>query len=106
MSRGLNVREQATGDALEIAAYIAVGSLEAAERFLRALGECYEKLAENPYIGPATGKRHPKLRKLRKWPVQGFTKYIIFHEVVRDGVEIVAVLHGSRQVYRILREDR
>ncbi len=100
------VREQATNDALEIAAYIAADSTDLAHRFLSAVQECYGKLAENPQIGPSVGRRHPKLRKLRKWPVQGFLKYIIFYEVIADGIEIVAVLHGARRIYRVLREER
>jgi toxin ParE1/3/4 len=49
-------------------------------------------LAENPYIG----RERPELRAgLRSFPVQN---YVIFYHIVDDAVEVITVVHGSRDL--------
>jgi plasmid stabilization system protein ParE len=45
---------------------------------------------------------HPDHLELRAKLVTGFTKYVVFYSVRDDGVYIVRVLHGARDIPRVL----
>ena len=80
-------------------------SLEAAERFYDAAERAFADLAEMPGMGrrKETGNPHPK--DLRQWPIPGFDKHLIFYRPTGAGVEIVRVLHGARDIKRLLAEE-
>lgn len=42
---------------------------------------------------------------LRRWPIPGFRNYLIFYRPMENGVEIVRVLHGARDIAAALEED-
>jgi len=42
---------------------------------------------------------------LRRWPVPGFRNYLIFYRPTETGVNIVRVLHGSRDITAALQEE-
>src|SRR5271165_1359153 len=44
------------------------------------------------------GFRKPATSRLRRWPVKGFENWLIFYQPKRDGVEIVYVMHGARDI--------
>lgn len=105
MKRRLEMTLPARRDVAEIAEYIGRHSPRTADRFVRTVRDTCQALAETPGMGPRVGKRHVKLRDLRKWAIHGFLNYIVFYRVFDDYVEISRVLHGARNVYRILREE-
>ena len=72
--------------------YIAVDSIEQAERFLRHLNTKLKNLAESPYLGR---KREELMLGLRSFPVGN---YVIFYLPKREGIEVVRVLHGARDI--------
>jgi toxin ParE1/3/4 len=76
--------------------------LETAERFLDQLMGSFEDLASMPKIGFLCGFRKPATRRLRRWPVKGFENWLIFYQARRDGVEIVHVMHGARDIESLL----
>lgn len=87
-------------DLVAIAQHIRGDNEEAAERFLVAADETFHRLAANPTIGrPRHFQRKPGLRS---WQVQGFEKYLVFYKPLQDGVEIKRVLHGARDLRRLL----
>ena len=87
-------------DLVAIAQYIRADNEEAAERFLVAAEETFYRLAVNPTIGrPRHFQRKPGLRS---WQVQGFEKYLVFYKPLQDGIEIKRVLHGARDLRRLL----
>lgn len=89
----------ARADLREIAAYIAEDSPAAAGRVVVALERACRSLATHPGIG----RRRPELAPdLRSFAVGN---YILFYRVRGDVVEIAAVLHGARDVERLLRDD-
>ena len=110
MNRGrVTQRPQATNDLLEHAFYIADTSLDASDRFLRAAEEAFQHLAEMPGMGSSRDFGNPALAGLRMWPVPGFRKHLIFYFPRRDGIEVVRVLHASRDLANLfeaeVRED-
>jgi len=76
--------------------------LETAERFLDQLMSTFEALAQMPKMGVLCGFRKPATRRLRRWPVNGFENWLIFYQARRDGVEIVHVMHGARDIESLL----
>jgi toxin ParE1/3/4 len=56
-------------------------------------------LAGNPHIGRARGELSPNLRSIP------FGRYVIFYLALPDGIEIVRVLHGARDLDTIFHPD-
>jgi toxin ParE1/3/4 len=76
--------------------------LGTAERFLDQLIISFEVLADMPKMGALCGFRKPATRRLRRWQVKDFENWMIFYQARRDGVEIVHVLHGARDIESLL----
>jgi toxin ParE1/3/4 len=73
-----------------------------AERFFEQLILSFKTLSEMPRMGVPCGFRKPSLSCLRRWPVKDFENWLIFYQPTRGGVEIVHVLHGSRDITALL----
>jgi toxin ParE1/3/4 len=87
------LRPRALADLDEIWAYtVETWSVEQAERYLAGLGNALEALAERPQIGRTRDDLHPGLL------VSSYAKHLIFYLVAKWGVDVVRVLHGSRDV--------
>ena len=82
--------------------YAAEGGLEIGLRFHSECQRTFEWLLENPGAGSPKGFRSPRLMGLRMWPVRSFEKHLIFYLSVDDGIKVVRVLHGARNIPRIL----
>jgi len=93
------IRPQALGDLAEIWAYIAEDSPRQADVFAAALDREIRDLARHPLIGRARPELFADLRSL---PVG---RYVIFYLPGKRGIEVVRVLHGSRDLKPLLDED-
>jgi len=88
----LRFRAEAQRDLQEIGDYIGRDNRQAARRFVRLLrGKC-GILAANPHIGRERLELRPGIRS---YPVG---RYVIFYRVLGRSVEIVNVVHGSRDI--------
>ncbi len=85
-------RPQAESDLDEIWLYIAQDSPDNADAFLDELEKRCEALAQFPFIGTNRDELMPGLRSLA---VGG---YLIFYLPIEDGIEVVRVLHGMRDI--------
>lgn len=82
----------ARSDLEEIRDYIAQDSSEAAERLLdKLLGKC-RFLAKLPLVGQPRDQIRPGLRC---FPAG---RYVIYYVPVEDGIAVVRVIHGARDV--------
>jgi toxin ParE1/3/4 len=72
--------------------YIAIDNSDRAEKVLRTLYSKMGTLAHNPYIGR---ERKEIEAGLRSFPVGS---YVVFYYPLSDGVEVVRVLHGARDI--------
>lgn len=77
-------------------------SLEVALRFYDAADATFSFLAHNPEIGVLRESKNPAFAGIRVWRIDGFEKHLVFYRTVEDGVEIVRVLHGHRDLDSIL----
>lgn len=89
-------RPQAENDLDEIWWYIAQDNPSNADRFLDQIQERFLALADFPKMG--TGRDDLKAG-LRSHPVGN---YLIFYLPLPDGIEVVRVLHGSRDIESLL----
>jgi toxin ParE1/3/4 len=78
---------------------------DAALRFLDAVEESIGQLSRMPEMGPPREIRNPVLKGLRVCPVNGFEEILIFYLVRGGALRIIRVLHGKRDVDRILKSE-
>jgi toxin ParE1/3/4 len=102
MTPHLVVRPQAWTDLRDIALAIAEDSLEASDRFLQDAENAFARLAQMPELGSARRFRRKSLKGLRLWPLPRFPKYLILYYPRENGVEVVRVVHGARNVEKLL----
>lgn len=92
MAGNLTRRPQAETDLEEIWLFIASDNITAADRLLDRIGNAFQMLAENPQAG----RQRPELgMSIRSFPVG---TYVLFYEAFPNGVELVRVLHGARDI--------
>jgi toxin ParE1/3/4 len=83
---------KAEEDLLDIWSYIAESSPASATKFIRTFHHHFALLAENTQIGQARPDIAPALRY---FPVK---RYLILYRQMPDGIEVVRVVHGSRDL--------
>ena len=98
----LALKPQADRDITHQFEYIAKDNLEAAIRFYNAAFRTFDVILANPNIGPARDSNDPQLKNIRVWLVKGFEKYLIFYRALEERVEILRVLHSSRDIDNLL----
>ena len=76
-------------------------SVEVARRFLHACNVSFETVARMPQLGTQRKFRNPRFSSVRVWLVKGFERYLIFYRPLADGVEILRVIHGARDIERL-----
>ena len=85
--------------------YAENAGIDVADRFLRAADETPELLSTQPESGAAFFVRRPELQNIRRFPVSdGFGKILFFYFPLLDGVDLVRVVHGGRDLERLLIE--
>ena len=86
------ISDPAAADLDEIAAYIAADNPDAAFALLLKFDDRFALLAEQPKSGRERRELAPALRST----VEG--RYVIFYCEIANGVEIIRVLHGARDI--------
>ena len=85
---------------MDIGAYIADDNLERAASFIGELRDFLTMIAKTPYIGRP---REDVRKGVRSVPFVGY-RYVIYYRVLSraKGVKIERVLHGARDVSRLM----
>ncbi|MBK6349070.1 MAG: type II toxin-antitoxin system RelE/ParE family toxin [Steroidobacteraceae bacterium] len=86
----------AEDDLLEIWVGLAANNVSAAERLMDDLDVATQILATQPLIGKARREFGPGIRS---FPVRD---YVIVYRPIMGGVELVRVVHGARDLERLL----
>ena len=93
------VRPRAERDLDEQAYYYATAaSAELGHRFLMAAHEAFAFLATQPNMGWRLRRDRAELRPLRVFRVKGFERMLILYLPLPDAVDILRVVHGSRNL--------
>lgn len=100
------VRPKADLDLDEQAYYFATkAGPELGHRSLLAAHETFSLLATQPQMGWQARLKKPVLASLRVFRVTGFEKTLVLYRPSPDGVEILRVIHGSRNIAALLRRE-
>ena len=100
------IREAARRDVIQQwVRYAENAGMDVADRFLRADDNTLDLLSTQPESGAAFFVRQPELQNMRRFPVSdGFGKILLFYFPLLDGVDLVRVAHGGRDLERLLVE--
>jgi toxin ParE1/3/4 len=88
----VKVAAAAEEDLKEIWAYVAEYNPEAASKLIKEITHRFALLRDHPHMGREQGKL---LVNLRSFAVKN---YFIFYQPYEGGIEILRVLHGSRDI--------
>lgn len=105
MSRHVRKTPRAKADLIDQFEFIGKNNPDAAEQFLDAAEAAFEQLLRMPKMGALREYLSPRLAGLRMWPVPEFPRELIFYRPVEDGIEVVRVLHSSRDIAAIFDEE-
>ena len=91
----------AVADRDDIWQFIASDNRAAADRVEEAIFAACEALARNPFQGPV----RPDLTKLpvRFWTLPCYPNYIVVYRPETNPLQVLRVLHGKRNIRRILK---
>ncbi len=84
---------------------LSVDAPEIAIRFREAVSRTIQSLSQNLNVGPRYSSSNPRLQNLRSWPVVGFEAIRIYYLLEADAMHIIRILHGKRDVRRILQSE-
>ena len=88
----LRVNNRAQADLANIWLYVANDSLDAADRLLDKIQAAFVSIAAHPGIGTPRAELG---RRVRAFSVGA---YVVYFRTVEEGVEIIRVMHGARNV--------
>ena len=87
-------------DYAEIVSEICGTNPDAGERFCDAVERALGLLATHPQIGAKSGFCNAP--QVRKWVIREFSNYILFYEERADGVLLIRLLHGARDLPQLI----
>jgi toxin ParE1/3/4 len=105
MRRFLDLHRVAERDLEVCAEYIRRDKPRSALRFLRAARTTMDRLLAMPEMGSLYESDEPELAGVRYFPVSRFRNYLVFYRPTTNGIEILRVLHGAREIERLLRGE-
>ena len=103
VTRKVVVRPAADRDLDDQANYIASDSgISTALRFYESADETFRLLSSHPRMARAIELLNPFFVNVRVFPIKNFRPHIVFYRPLRRGIEILPVIHGSRDIERLL----
>ncbi|MFM9968228.1 MAG: type II toxin-antitoxin system RelE/ParE family toxin [Burkholderiales bacterium] len=90
---------QSRQDYLEIWHYIAQDNVDAANRLLDSFDQKLELIADVPGIGNPRDELESQLRSFR------VGNHLLFYRPVADGIELIRVLHGARDIPQQFKQE-
>jgi len=100
------IRPKADRDLGDEAYYLATqAGAELGHRFLLAAHETFALMATQPHMGWHPRLKHPDLASMRLFKIAGFEKIVVLYRPRADGVEILRMVHGSRNVQALMRRE-
>jgi toxin ParE1/3/4 len=98
-------RPEARRELEDIAVHIGTHRPSAARRFLATAQKLYATLAAMPALGSLWEPENPRFAGVRYFPIPRYPNYVIFYRPLSDGVEILHILHGARDLGPLLEAD-
>ena len=105
MSLRIAIRPRAVRDIYQAARGLARTSKRTARRFADEVYATLESLASSPEIGTLWESDGGNKAELRCWPVKRYKRYLIFYRSIGNGIDVMRVLHASRDIENLLAEE-
>jgi len=90
---------------VELATFILRQDAAAADRFMDACEATFQFVADWPQTGSFYPTNNSRLSGLRVFRVKGFPNHLVFYLEHRNGIDIVRVVHGARDLDVALEEE-
>jgi toxin ParE1/3/4 len=104
MTRRILLHENATLDLHEHFRYLAQSNEDQAFRFFDAARQTFAALARLPGMGQVYESGANDIINIRKWSVKGFRPYLIFYRYDDEMLEILRVIHATRNFDPLLKD--
>ncbi len=111
--RRLTLSEAALTDILEQAEwYEGRSDTYLGKRWERAVSSALRRLVQRPHVGALCRFRSSELRDVRRMPVAGFSRHLIFYRLYEEELLVLRIVHGARDLESLfgtkgsLREER
>lgn len=95
---------EVANDIIGIYVHIGLRNRDAAERVLDEIERVILFLSEWPGAGTLWKSSHPQLHDIRVIGLSKFRNYLIFYRVRNNTLELLRVLHGARDLERVIEE--
>ncbi len=106
MSASYLVKPKADRDLDDYADYLAEhASLDVALRFFDAASSTFALIANQPNMRWHSRVKYRGLETLRVFRVTGFEHMLILYRILPDRVDVLRVIHGSRNLRALLRRE-
>jgi toxin ParE1/3/4 len=92
-------RPHALFDLTEIWSYIAADSVTSADRLAAEIDKAFKLLARRPGLGRARPELYPDLRSFV------VRKYVVFYLPLTNGIDVIRVLHGARDIETVFVDE-
>ena len=90
--------DQANADLREIGFWLRLDSESVGKRFVVAVRATADDLAAFPLGGTEVRFGDATIRSCRWALVRGFRNHMLIYRIVPDGIEVVRLIHGSRDL--------
>jgi toxin ParE1/3/4 len=84
----------------------AESGMDTARRFVFSLEETFKVIAQTPKIGRPALITPTEAQDVRIWRVSTFNDWLIFYRPTETTIEIIRVLHGARDLTRLMETTR
>jgi toxin ParE1/3/4 len=86
-------------DIADLADFIAsTRNLDAADRFIAAVEKTAELLSRMSGLGTRWESDEASLIDVRFFPVTRFPNHLVFYRPLPDGIQVLRILHGARDI--------
>jgi toxin ParE1/3/4 len=106
MSLSFYIFPAAEDDLSEIGDYFDERNDTLSQRFYERFWKTVQMLTSSPNLGERCRFRNPAVKGMRVWQVDGFSNYLIFYRPKDDELQILRVIHGSRNYIAIFEHDK
>lgn len=99
----IHLADEAPSDIIEQAdRYEARSDGRLAKRWERAVQSALRRLLQNPNTGALCAFRSPRLLGVRRVPIAGFPRHLIFYRAMDGKLLVLRVVHGARDLESLL----
>ncbi len=99
-------RPRARLDLLEQFVYFGEqAGVDLAERYFAAVEATCLQLVHHPRSGVLYDSGVASLKGLRRFPVKGFENYLLFYLPRQNGIDVIRVFHGARDIGNLFAQE-